>query len=385
MKQKRLRFFIFGLWILLGLSSKHCEGVSTVSDDNTAMRVLLDKAIPRGQVHSLLYSTFYRTVPERGWVTGQKHLKVEPSFSKKGQILVNGIALKEGFVFVRGGKSPSDKLQFHGQVFRGALEWIKKENGFSVINHLTLTDYLLGTLGSEMSASWEMEALKAQAVASRTYAHYMRRHPKSTLYDLESSTQDQVYGGVQAENKRVLEAIQGTRNEVLFFNNEPIKAFFHSRCGGSTESAAFVWSQREGFPQKQVSCPFCIENPFKWETQIKAYELLKWTGLEPHGNFKIEPGDRGPSGRLVSLNLIAGTQKASIRADLLRSRLGYTKLKSSRFLWHQEGDQINFQGVGNGHGVGMCQWGARYLAKQGKSYREILAHYYPGAVLKVLD
>ena len=170
----------------------------------------------------------------------------------------------------------------------------------------------------------------------------------------------------------------------LLFKNEPIKAFFHSRCGGSTESAAFVWSQSSGFPQKRVTCPFCIQNPFKWETQTTTDELFRWTGLDPHRSLRIEPGDRGPSGRLASLHFIAGTQKTSVRADRLRSRLGYTKLKSTQFLWRHDGNQISFQGVGNGHGVGMCQWGARYLAQQGKTYREILAHYYPGSVLKVL-
>ncbi|NDC23416.1 MAG: hypothetical protein EB078_01590, partial [Proteobacteria bacterium] len=70
--------------------------------------------------------------------------------------------------------------------------------------------------------------------------------------------------------------------------------------------------------------------------------------------------------------------------DLLRSHVGYTKLKSTKFNWRQEGDEVSFHGVGNGHGVGMCQWGARYLAQQGKTYKEILAHYYPGALIQVL-
>jgi len=370
---------------LLGLSSKHSEGVSTKTDDSIAIRVLLDRAIPKGSVKSLLYSTYYRTVPERGWVTGPKCLTIETLNSKSGQILINQVPLKESFVFVRGGKSASDKLQLEDHIFRGALEWVRHEKGFSVVNHLTLEDYLLGTLGSEMSPSWEMEALKAQAVASRTYAHYMRMHPKTSWFDLERTTQDQVYGGVQSENRRIQEAVSSTRNQILVFQSQPIKSFFHSRCGGSTETPHFVWNHPLGFPQKKVTCPYCLQNPFTWETWVKTEELLKWTGLSAQRTLKIEPGSRGASGRLASLNLVSGSQKASISTDLLRSRLGYTKLKSARFGWRQAGDQVGFHGVGNGHGVGMCQWGARHLAQQGKTYREILAHYYPGAILKVSD
>lgn len=367
----------------MGIVATSSEGVTRSIDSNTAVRVLLDKAIPKGTVRSLLYSTFYRTQPARGWIRAERNLEISIGSSQQTPILMNSEPIHDSFVFIRGGKNPSDKLSFQGRVFRGALKWIKNKNVFSVVNYLELEDYLLGTLGSEMSPSWELEALKAQAVASRTYALYMIQHPKSSDFDLEKTTQDQVYDGVESEHPRVSEAVRSTAGEILLYKDGPIKAFFHSRCGGSTETPAFVWNHRQNYPQKKVPCPYCLKNPFSWQTLVRVEDLLKWTGLDLGKNFKIEEGERGASGRLASLNLIAGTKRATIDTDALRSHLGYARLKSAKFDWKHEGDLVSFQGVGNGHGVGMCQWGARHLAQIGKTYREILAYYYPGATVQV--
>lgn len=368
----------------MGFVATSSEGVTNSNDNNTAVRVLLDKAIPKGSMHSLLYSSFYRSQPARGWIRAERNIEVALGPSQQAPILVNSNPIQDPFVFVRGGRNPSDKISFQGRLFRGALKWTRnKDRVFSVVNYLSIEDYLLGTLGSEMSPSWELEALKAQAVASRTYALYMIEHPKNSEFDLEKTTQDQVYGGVESEHPRVTEAVKATAGEVLLFQDQPIKAFFHSRCGGSTETPGFVWNHQQGYPQKKVSCPYCLQNPFSWQTLVRVDELLRWTGLDFGRTFKIEPGTRGPSGRLASLKLMSGDQRATIDTDTLRSHLGYTRLKSAKFEWRQDGDLISFQGVGNGHGVGMCQWGARHLAQTGKTYREILAHYYPGATLKV--
>lgn len=383
MNKKHRKLFLLATLFCLGFVATSSAEVTGSKDSNTPVRVLLDKAIPKGKVQSLLYSTFYRTEPARGWVKADKFLEIAPGSSHQKSILINNQPIQDSFVFVRGGRNPSDKLSFQGGVFRGALKWMQKGPVFSVVNYLSLEDYLLGTLGSEMSPSWDLEALKAQAVASRTYALYMIQHPRNPDFDLERSTQDQVYGGVESEHPRVVEAVRSTAGEILLFKNQPIKAFFHSRCGGSTETPSFVWNHNQGYPQKKVACPYCLKNPFSWQTLVKTDELLRWTGLDFRQTFKIEAGERGPSGRLASLNLISGNQRAKIDTDTLRSRLGYARLKSAKFDWSQEGEQVTFQGVGNGHGVGMCQWGARHLAQSGKTYREILAYYYPGSSLEV--
>jgi|688.fasta_scaffold27553_7 stage II sporulation protein D len=383
MNKEHLHKFLLGLFLFLGFVAVCSEGVATDLDSSTAVRVLLDKAIPKGRVQSLLYSTYYRGNPAQGWARAEKSLEISVGNSSQYPVLVNSKPFRDDFVFVRGGQSPSDKLKMEQGIFRGALKWVRKERAFSVINYLSLEDYLLGTLGSEMSPSWELEALKAQAVASRTYALHMIQNPRNEEYDLEKTTQDQVYGGVEAENPRIKEAIFQTRNQILLFNKTPIKAFFHSRCGGSTETPQVVWNHQQGYPQKKVSCPYCIKFPFVWQTIVKAEEILKAIGFTFPSTFRMESAGRSPSGRLASLKVVSGPHQTLLGADVLRSRLGYAKLKSAKFDWHQEGDEISFQGVGNGHGVGMCQWGARYLAQQGKNYREILSHYYPGATLQV--
>lgn len=383
MATKRSSFTWLLFFFLGGFLTTQAEATIKSFDSNTPIRVLLDRAIPKGKVQSVLYSTFYRGQPERGWITGPREIFIDWNSTREPSVRINDRALGDSFVYVRGGKSASDKISFKGKLYRGALKWKRNRKSFSVINYVSLEDYLLGTLGSEMSALWEMEALKAQAVASRTYALYMAKHPRHVDFDLDHTTQDQVYGGVISEHPRVREAVEATSGQILTFHQKPIKSFFHSRCGGSTETPAFVWNHNKGYPQRKVPCPFCLKNPFSWETEVSAEELLSWTGLTSALNIRLKPGRRGESGRLASLQVISGNQQATIDTDSLRSHLGYTRLKSAKFDWRHEKGRVRFEGVGNGHGVGMCQWGARFLAQQGKNYREILAHYYPGTSLVV--
>jgi len=383
MTGKQISFYQITLYLLGGFLTTQVEGTIKSFDSNTPVRVLLDRAIPKGKVQSVLYSTFYRGKPERGWITGPREVFIDWKAEARPSIRLNNQTLGDSFVYIRGGKSPSDKISFQGKLYRGALKWSRKKNSFTVVNYVSLDDYLLGTLGSEMSALWEMEALKAQAVASRTYALYMLQHPRHSDFDLDHTTQDQVYGGVLSEHPRVQEAVESTAGQILTFQEKPIKSFFHSRCGGSTETPAFVWNHSKGYPQRKVPCAFCLKNPFSWEAEVSAEELLSWTGLTSALNIRLEPGRRGESGRLASLHVHSGNQRATIDTDSLRSHLGYTRLKSAKFDWRHEKDRVRFEGVGNGHGVGMCQWGARFLAQQGKNYRQILAHYYPGTSLIV--
>jgi stage II sporulation protein D len=238
-------------------------------------------------------------------------------------------------------------------------------------------------LGTEMSPAWELEALKAQAVASRTYALYMRRHPKSTLYDLEKSTQDQVYRGASAESTRVLAAIQATRGEYLSLSDEPIKAYFHSRCGGETDSATEVWGQPGSKSRSHARCPYCRRHPFMWSSVFRFDELARALKFpySPGAVPKLAALSRTPTGRLSVLRVQEGSHSKTLSADQFRALLGYTRIKSAHFDWHVDKDTVTVSGFGSGHGVGMCQWGARSLAQQGKSYREILSYFYPSARL----
>lgn len=361
---------------------------SVKSNFSTVIRVLIERDAKASRVKSFFNSLFLKTDGQHSWKTFPKEIALSMRQSKTRPLIsINSKDLEEKPFLVRGGPHHTDKVQYRTDFFRGALKITPNPSGYSVTNILPLDDYLAGTLAAEMNGSWEMEALKAQAVASRTYALYMVKHPKNTLFDLDSSTQDQVYQGVERESKRVSQALKETEGLYLSVKGtEPIKAYYHSRCGGITETAGAVWKY-QGHPFKQrVPCPYCQKFPFSWTTVVTAEELFKSLHLPFQTITALSnlSADKTPAGRVSALKFALNGTEKKVTSDELRSLLGYTRIKSANFDWKIDGDEIHFNGVGSGHGVGMCQWGARYLAKQGKNFRQILAHYYPGIELKLL-
>lgn len=356
----------------------------TINDFNTPIRVLLDKGSRTARVRSTLNHLYLKEGNEPGWTTLDSEAYVSIGRKNAGHVLMlNGVALSAPTIYLRGGPRASDILMYKTDRFRGALKLTLARGGFLVANVLPLEDYLVGTLPSEMSPSWEMEALKAQAVASRTYAYYMTKHPKHALYDLDRSIQDQVYGGADGENDRVRRAVSSTAGEFLGDGGEPVKAFYHSRCGGTTETAHSVWRDGSHLSPQRVTCPYCQRNPYVWRVAVDLDELFHLMNmpLDPTVPVQLTSLERTPSGRVARLKLGSGSREKILTSDQFRSLVGYTRIKSAFFDWKLEDRTVIFEGIGSGHGVGMCQWGARYLARQGKNYAQILGHYYPGIAL----
>lgn len=297
-------------------------------------------------------------------------------------LMINDALWTDTSAYFRGGVSATSAIVFNGKQYRGAIRVTTKNGKLIVTNILPLETYLVGMLASEMSPSWEPEVLKAQAVAARSYSLYMMAHPKDGLYDLESGIQDQVYGGVSAEDPRVTEAIRATTGHYLSFRNEPIKAFFHSRCGGMTETAQTVWQLPSKAHGTRVTCPYCRKRRFSWSASVELPEFFRLIGVNWNAGspFHLLP-DVSPSGRVHRLRVMTTSALKTLTSDELRQKLGYTRLKSAFFDWSVGTDSIHFSGKGAGHGVGMCQWGARGLAQFGKKFTQILGHFYPDALL----
>lgn len=347
---------------------------------NTPLRVLLDKGQQELRMKSVLNSIYLKEPDQEKWIKigGQAVIQITRN---KNNILINGVTYKAHSIYFRGGPQHTDPINYGNRLYRGALKLHLTRAGLILTNIIPLEEYLYGQVAGEMNPNWEMEALKAQVVAARTYALYMIKHPKSPFYDLEKGTSDQVYLGAQSESVRIRKAVESTRNEFVTKELLPIKAYYHSRCGGYTESASSVWNKLEKHSRISVPCPYCQKFPYSWKTSVKAKELfnvvkLPFEKLKPFG---ISISDKSPSGRVKEVVLESNQRKLSVKSEELRHLLGYANVKSTRFevKLNQKEEEIHFEGTGAGHGVGMCQWGAQFLAKQGKSYREILAHYYP--------
>lgn len=334
-------------------------------------------------------------------------------------------------------------VRFKQRRYRGELEILLTAAGrLSVVNVVPVEQYLRGVLPREMSPSWPMEALKAQAVAARSWALVNRQDPRfaGEGFHVDDTDRSQVYGGVVDEHPRTDQAVLETVGEVLTFNGAVIPAYYSSASGGHTEHNEFVWQgdprpYLRGVPDFDTGSPY-----YRWVMRLTLPEIEAAFRAEGYdvGRLQslrgLEP--RGVSGRWLSLVLEGSGGQTVVSAGMTRYALS---LRSTMFdIIHYDGSparlthdyaprdevtvigaagpartvrladsfvlrsaavaavsdgmraesglqavpaHVALHGGGWGHGVGMTQWGARGMAESGYSYREILAHYYQGTQL----
>ena len=248
------------------------------------------------------------------------------------------------------------------------------------IDSVPLELYVERTVASEIYPSWPLEVLKAQAVVARTYALHERRRNADLHYDVESSVVSQRYreGAVPA---RIRAAVAQTRAEFLEYGDGPILAAFHASSGGRTASSVAVWGQPLPY-LGGVSSPDDGSPDYFWSFEIAREDLVdavRARGFAVGEGRIIAVTESSPSGRVQRVRV----GDAEVTGREIRRALGGRALRSTKFeLRVSDEGTVRFLGSGSGHGVGLCQWGARALADAGKSYREILAHYYPGSRLR---
>ena len=274
--------------------------------------------------------------------------------------------------------NPNSVISFAGKTYRGSV-LLKPRNGenntYLVINQLDVEDYLLSVVPSEMPSSWSLNALKAQSIAARSYAYANLNKHKSEGYDLKSNTEDQVYLGVQTETEASNRAVAETSGQVLKHNGKVVTAFFHSAGGGHTEVSEHVYGGK--IPYLKSVPDFDDQSPhFNWNRSVAVQVIednLKKQGRDIGGLLGIFPLERGQSQR-VSNAMIAGTlQTIFVSGEELRRLLS---LPSTVFNVGVGPDSYLVAGRGFGHGLGMSQWGAKYLSEQGYNAAQILSYYY---------
>ena len=308
-----------------------------------------------------------------------------------------------------------------GYTYRGYLEFMKSpvSAGLTVVNVVPMEYYLYGVVGKEMSPSWSLEALKAQAVAARTYAVFHKNYFKSRGYDMADDTRSQVYGGVNAEAASIKQAVEGTSGEILTYQGKPIEAFFCASAGGWTEHSENVWGSHVTYLRGVADRSFHMPS-YSWSVTTTPERLAanltaagKGVGtvqsitLSPLAKRPMHVPDRGVSGRVRTL-IVRGTKgQAMITGNAFQSLFG---LKSTLFDFYQgtgtppnpdmgkggrgltlpikAGQPLTIYGFGWGHGLGMSQYGAYQMAKENPGvkeyYRQILSHYYTGTTLERL-
>ncbi|MDD2541091.1 MAG: SpoIID/LytB domain-containing protein [Desulfuromonadaceae bacterium] len=302
---------------------------------------------------------------------------------------VQGGLLVEGKLFQRLLFSASSAVYVNGKPYRGLAELSVADKGILVVNQLPLEEYLVGLINCEISSAWPIEAVKAQAIIARTYAMNKKMARLDSPYHMESSVVDQVYGGCLLEDSRARRAVLETEGEVLTFGGRIIQAFYHSSCGGRTESSEDVWGASLPY-LKGVECQYCLTSPMAtaWECKLSLKELedrLQAAGHNVSGLYDIKPGGLNSRGRLKQVLLLTSRGSSTVSGEQFRKAIGYGVIKSTNFTIKNVKNEISFSGRGNGHGVGLCQWGAKQRALAGFSCEEILSYYYPGTELKKLS
>jgi len=277
------------------------------------------------------------------------------------------------------GDPPHGEFQLGGRPYRGSLLVVKEDdNTLTAINELLLEDYLRSVVACEMYSYWDLQALMAQAVAARTYA--LHRLTRVEGRNVLTGT-DMAYRGAEAESERVNRAVEATAGVVMTYGGKLFPAYFHNTCGGHTADAAKVFGGKSILPLSGVECGWCGQSPhFTWTAQIPAADIA--AALAPFGVKRVDglkPLEAEPDGRATAILV---NRRKKIPAADFRIAVGAEKLRSTAFRVEKRGSEFVFQGKGWGHGVGLCQWGAAGLAEGGPSWEEILAHYYPGAVLQ---
>ncbi|MDD5019237.1 MAG: SpoIID/LytB domain-containing protein [Candidatus Omnitrophica bacterium] len=257
----------------------------------------------------------------------------------------------------------------------------------TAVNVLDIESYVKGVLVREISHKWPIDAIKAQAVATRTYALYQKEICKNRDYDLTADTSSQVYGGFSSEKSKTNRAVNFTAGEALLYRGKVFPAYFHATCGGSTERASELWKiDIEPLAGGRL-CSFCTSSPhYYWTASVDFKNIRKKLGrlYTLKGELKnILVAERNPSGRVRSVEL-KDDQGASmvVSAKDFRQAQGPDVVRSANFTIAVEGPKVIFAGKGWGHGVGLCQWGAFGMSRKGYSYREILEFYYPGASIE---
>lgn len=297
-------------------------------------------------------------------------------------LVVDGQRLRSDRIEIRGrnGDITVNNLTVAGRVT------IKRQNGKLIaINEVALEDYVKGVVPSEMNPSWSFEALKAQAMAARTYALYKIRQNGKKDFDVVASTKDQVYKGRAGADGPAGRATDETRGQVLVFQDEPILAAFFSTAAGPTEDALNVWSVDLPY-LKGVECPFDMNSPyFQWRTDVwlpLLEQRLREEGFPVGVIASLSPAAYTKAGRVSHVRILHSDGELHVKGEDLRRVLGYTVLASTQFDFEVVGFQVQFTGRGAGHGVGLCQWGAKELAEKGYSAEAIVRYYYPGTEIR---
>ncbi|MDE2482358.1 MAG: SpoIID/LytB domain-containing protein [bacterium] len=272
---------------------------------------------------------------------------------------------------------------FGGRSYRGTFT--RTPQG-EIVNLVSLEEYLYSVVAREMSPSWPSSALGAQAICARTYV--LQRSNPRRAYDVVPSELDQVYSGTSTESPAGRAAVDATVGAVLRYGNAFAQIAYSSCCGGHTEASSDAWGGAPIPYLNGVSCPHCTASPnYRWERSLNLGDVAQRFAreLSAYGALTtLALGASDASGRATTVELRCERGSAFVKGSTFRLRVGPRAVPSlliSRIDTPSGAAQATLAGGGLGHGVGLCQWGARGMALEGATAADILGFYFPGTTI----
>ncbi len=250
--------------------------------------------------------------------------------------------------------------------YRGTLKIHPLMEEIVIINRVVIDDYLASVVGAEMGEA-PFEAQKAQAIVSKTYLFKNLKRHKS--YDYCDLTHCQVYKGKESETESSRRAVRETAGLLLWDGDKIADVYYHSTCGGKTANFASIFEGRNESLVSVSDSNYCSDSPhYRWEWELPLEDV-------PFKELRVIK--MAPDGRVTEMGVDSEKERGWEFRMRIARQFGWNKLRSSSFTIEKKEDFFHFTGKGLGHGLGMCQWGAKGMAEQGKKAEEILKHYFP--------
>jgi len=323
--------------------------------------------------------------PELGPPPSTVRLQVPPGRNATLRVLVASGVSPQAFA-----PSGDGEFSYAGKIYRGVPQLADAGNVRSgLIATLQVESYLYGVVPLEIGTQWPPAALQAQAIVARTYA--LAHRSAGRAFDVVAHEGDQVWGGIDVESPQTNAAVDATSGAVVTYGAGLASVFYASCCGGHTVDARGLWGGADLPYLRGVDDPYCASSPdYRWTTTLTAGTLSAALGprLAALGTLRaITLRDPQPDGRRA-VAFVGTTGAVDLSAAQVRTALGARVVRSA--YWKdltvvgdpaQADAQVVIEGAGRGHGVGLCQWGARMMALQGRSARDIVAYYFPGTAI----
>ena len=281
-------------------------------------------------------------------------------------------------------------LTYQKNSYTGKIYAVVQGKTFRLVEYTDLEDYLLGVLPYEMSYSWPIEALKAQAVAARTFTLMEIQKNKKTDFELYNDVRSQMYKGSGKVYDSVRKAVTATKGQILTYKGEVFSTYYHANCGGGTDDVK-IWAGGSDPTIKPLAGASCSTDThsksYSWNATVPSKSInafVNKNGLAGSVS-KIKIAKRTGTKRAVTLQFTTSKGNKTLSCAKFRLAVGSSLLKSCKITSiSKNGSGFAFSGHGYGHGIGMCQDGAKGMAEKGKTYKQILNNYFPSSDLTTL-